>query len=247
MKARILFLLFSIPLFVFAQYDSLNIQKELNKKHLNVNNVEAESKSWDKLLTKVFDDIDWKTLFSLFVGSILTLLSQYCFDKRKEKKEKREKKDLLSSKIGKNVFLIGGTINTLAMYKVHKQYYKRAFQIEDASNDPEQKKHADDSFNKHYEKGQEQRNIEQKLDELIAELYELSMHYCYSFNKKEKDTITRNFEVLMAHYHTKSSTFEDINDLSLLAEKAIKEEKELKKRYQELNALVKEVELKLVK
>lgn len=197
--------------------------------------VEIISKPLDQLVAKLTQDIPakssiWDTLIPLIIGAALTLITQFFIEYWKSNKEKRKRKQELISKGKAKTYLIAQILKDLSMYKVHKQYYFRASQLDIKQSDKE------DSYKKHYEKGQEQRLTETKLDENIAEYFEIVTEYIILNNNK--NTFEKNFEDIFHFLHPKSSKFENFTSQIELIEELEKEEGRLMNEYKGLNDLL---------
>ena len=227
--------------FTFAK--ATNSELTINKsKHIDTiydtKKVEIVNESFDTLvadLTKASSETDpmWSTIKALLIGSILTLSTTYLIECWKARKEKDEKKIQLISRGRAKTYLLSQILKDLAMYKVHKQYYLRASQIEENSD-------KEDSYKKHYEKGQEQRVTEAKLDDNIAEYFELVTEY--AILTKKLDHFSQHFQDILTFEHTKSSNFSEIISLSDLAEKLKKEEKKLSDDYKKLTGILEQIQ-----
>jgi hypothetical protein len=225
----------------FAQTDSKNLSA--NKSILldtiyKTDKVEIVNKSIDTLvadLTKKEKETNsmWATLIPLLFGSGLTLLSTYLIERLKISKEWKAKKQQLVSRGRAKTYLLTQELKDLAMYKVHKQYYLRASQLEQNSNN-------DDSFKKHYEKGQEQRLAEAKLDDNIAEYFEIVTEY--SILTKNVDHFNPHFQDIFNFEHPKSSNFAAINSLNELEDGLKNEETRLNEEYKKLTTILEQIQ-----
>ena len=175
----------------------------------------------------------WTTLIPLLIGAGLTLLTTFLIEQWKTRKEKEVKKQQLVSRGRAKTYLLTQVLKDLSMYKVHKQYYLRASQLEQNSD-------KEDSFKKHYEKGQEQRVTEAKLDDNIAEYFELVTEY--SILTKNVDHFQKHFQDIFNFEHPKSSNFADINSLNELVEGLKNEEKRLNDEYKPLTAILEQIQ-----
>ncbi|HET9057466.1 MAG TPA: hypothetical protein VFN30_11540 [Chitinophagaceae bacterium] len=200
--------------------------------------VEIVNKSFDTLveyLTKEDSETNsmWTTLIPLLIGAGLTLLSTFLIERWKTSKEKEVKKQQLVSRGRAKIYLLTQVLKDLAMYKVHKQYYLRASQLEQNSD-------KEDSFKKHYEKGQEQRVAEAKLDDNIAEYFELVTEY--SILTKNVDHFHQHFQDIFNFEHPKSTNFAGINSLNALVEGLKNEEKRLNEEYKKLTTILERIQ-----
>lgn len=195
---------------------------------MDTTSVEIVSKSFDKFVEKFGEQaIDkpsiWDTLTPLLIGAGLTIVTQLLIEFWKSNKETNQKKQELISRGRAKTYLIAQILKDLAMYKVHKQYYIRAYKLSTDTVDKE------DSFKKHYEKGQEQRHTEAKLDECIAEYFQLVTEYIILVGKK--DHFKEHFQQIFQYTHPKSSKFENcFTDQELIAGLE-EEEKRLNEQY----------------
>ena len=159
----------------FAETDSNNLS---NKRSIKVDTIykidkiEIIYKSFDNLVADLSKKENewWNHLISFLSGVVLTSLFNFLIERWKTSKEKEAKKRQLVSRGFAKKYLLTQLLNDLAMYKVHKRYYLRASKLEENSD-------KEDSFKKHYEKGQEQRVAEAKLDDDIAEYFEIVLEY----------------------------------------------------------------------
>lgn len=200
--------------------------------------VEIVNKSFDTLvadLTKKEKETNsmWATLIPLLIGAGLTLLSTFLIERWKTSKEKEAKKRQLVSRGRAKTYLLTQVLKDLAMYKVHKQYYLRASQLEQNSD-------KDDSFKKHYEKGQEQRVAEAKLDDNIAEYFEIVAEY--SILTKNVDHFNQHFQDIFNFVHPKSSNFAEINSLNDLVDGLKNDEKRLNEEYKKLTTILEQIQ-----
>jgi len=128
-------------------------------------------------------------------------------------------------------YLIAQILKDLAMYKVHKQYYYRAAELlEYTGPDPEEK--IESAMQKHYEKGQEQRETETKLDDNIAEYFELVTEY--AIQTKNIDRFHEQFQKIFHYKHPKSSKFIDVQTFEDLVIELENEESRLCDEYKKL-------------
>lgn len=107
-------------------------------------------------------------LIGLIIGAILTLGTQRILEGWKSKKERQRRMLSLISKGEAKVYLISQILKEISMYKAHKQYYLLSMRIPGITTPSIERSHE-----KHYEKGQEQRQTETKLSEQIAEYFEI--------------------------------------------------------------------------
>jgi hypothetical protein len=200
--------------------------------------VEIFNKSLDRLVLKLTEHADkpsmWDTLTPLLIGAGLTLLTQFLIEIWKSKKEKKLKIQELTSKAQAKVYLISQLIKDLAMYKTHKQYYYRAFTLEIDL------KAKDDFYKKHYEKGQEQRMTEAKLDENIAEYFQLVTEYMIV--AKNQDDFNDKFKKIFNYEHPKSSKFTDKNTITELVPALDIEEKRLNTEYKGFRSIFESIQ-----
>jgi len=200
--------------------------------------IEIVNKSFDTLVAKLTEKDKeatsmWQTLIPLFFGAVLTFLTSFLIDLWKIYKDNKVKKQQLISRGRAKIYLISQVLKDLAMYKVHKQYYLRASQIVQGSD-------KGDSFKKHYEKGQEQRITESKLDESIADYFETVTEY--AIVAKNIDRFQRHFQSVFDFEHPKSSDFADIKSLKNLVIKLRDEEKRLNEEYKNLTDILEQIQ-----
>ncbi|ATL48794.1 hypothetical protein COR50_17390 [Chitinophaga caeni] len=198
--------------------------------------VELLNSSFDKLVSKLTEDKKetnsiWNTLIPLLIGAGLTLIAQFAIEYWKTNKENESKKREIISKGRARTYLIAQVLKDLAMYKVHKQYYWRASQIEQDGSD---------SFKKHYEKGQQQRETKVRLDDNIAEYFQLVTEY--SIVAKKHDHFKQYFVDIFNYVHPKSSNFSECNTKLELPMELNKEEERLNEEYKKLIELFEKIQ-----
>lgn len=197
--------------------------------------VEIVSKSLDNLAEQTINKTTvWDTLIPLLIGAGLTLLTQFFIELWKSSKEDKQKKQELISRGRAKTYLIAQILKDLAMYKVHKQYYIRAYKIAEDPSDQE------DSYKKHYEKGQEQRVTESKLDDSIADYFQLVTEYIIL--TKKKDHFHDHFQSIFNYTHPKASTFENCNTENELVSVLESEEKRLNEEYVKLREVFESIQ-----
>lgn len=206
--------------------------------------VELISKPLDKLVKKLVEESAdkhsiWDTLTPLLIGAGLTLLTQLFIELYKSTKDVKKKKQELISRGRAKMYLIAQILKDLSMYKVHKQYYLRAFEIGTDQADKE------DNYKKHYEKGQEQRIIESKLDDNIAEYFQLVTEFIILTNKK--DHFKDHFNGIFNYDHPKSSKFKDFNTETELVAGLEIEENRLNGEYQKFRDIFETVQTEMEK
>lgn len=172
-------------------------------------------------------------LIPLLIGSVLTLFTTIFLEHMKIKKENNIRKRQLISGCRARTYLITQILRELAMYKVHKQYYRRASQLEQSPD-------KEDSFKKHYKKGQEQRMTETKLAENVANYFELVSEY--SILTKNVDRFYEHFEKIYHFEHPKSTNFAIINSLDELEKGLETEEKRLNEKYKEFTSILEAIQ-----
>lgn len=205
--------------------------------------VEITSKSLDllahRLAEKPADNNSmWTTLIPLLIGAALTLLTQLLIELYKTNKEKAAKKQELISKGRARMYLIAQILKDLSMYKVHKQYYLRGYAI---TTDAAEK---EDSFKKHYEKGQEQRNTETRLDDNISEYFQIVSEYIII--SKNKDDFQQLFDSIFHYTHPKSYKFADCNTEAELVKGLEKEELRLNEEYKKFFQIFETIQTEMV-
>jgi|GEM_PF-2697723 len=241
MKKTLTIILVFWGLLTFAQADSGNIiipassTRNRLSDTLNSTKVEIINRSFDKLVSKFIEDKKknsiWDTLIPLLIGAGLTLFAQFVIEYWKTSKEKETKKREIISKGRARTYLIAQVLKDLAMYKVHKQYYARASVIEvDGS----------DSFKKHYEKGEQQRETEVRLDDNIAEYFQLVTEY--SIVTKNYDHFKKYFGEIFNYIHPKASKFLDCHTERELITELQNEEARLNTEYKALIDLFEKIQ-----
>lgn len=227
---------------IFAQANSG--MTTLNKAQHSVDTIaktekiEIINKSFDNLVAKLTENKEdknsiWDIIIPLLIGAGLTLGMQLVIEFWKTKKEKENKKQELISRGRAKTYFIVQVLKDLAMYKAHKQYYIRAFQID---ND-------EDNYKKHYDKGQQQRETEAKLDENIADYFQLITEY--AILTKNIDHFKQHFEDIFHFNHPKSSKYSDINNLTDLVAGLEVEEARLKTEYKKLTAILETIQTEM--
>ncbi|MBS7254865.1 hypothetical protein [Flavobacterium branchiicola] len=228
---QILLLLLIFPFYLSFSNSTPNV----TKKETTLQKVEIINKSFDQLvekLTKEKEDNNsiWNIIGPLLIGSALTLVTQLLIDSWKNRKEKVINQQKLISRGRAKTYLIVQILKDLAMYKVHKQYYLRAYQI---GND-------EDDFKKHYEKGQQQRETETKLDDNIAEYFQIVTEY--AILTKNIDHFQEHFQDIFNFHHAKSSKFTNCQTLTQLTAELETEEINLNNKYLKLIEILEKIQ-----
>ncbi len=167
-----------------------------------------------------------KDIVFLIIGSGLTLIIQFLLSLMQSSKETDQKrKELIAQSYAKK-YLIFQLLKDLVMYKVHKEYYFRAYKL---NGDVEDHK-------KHYEKGQEQRDLEYKIDIEIAQYLEVIT--ALNIILKEPSKTNEYIKILDNYEHPKASNFVNILDVETLQEALIIEEKRINSGYDELRKIL---------
>ena len=199
---------------------------------IDTSKVDLTSKSLDKLVEIIAapkpEQSIWKTLIPLIIGAVLTLLIQFLLERNKTKRETRSKKIQLLAKARAKTYLISQILKDLSMYKAHKQYYRRGAELSVTSD----KTDSDDSWKKHYEKGQEARETEGELDIAISEFIEIIYEYLATVKATKK--YETEFNLVYEFKHPISSKFNECNNSSDLVTALGKEEIRLYGEYQKL-------------
>lgn len=233
------FLLFYTLTFAQTDNNNLSVNKSQQVDTLyTTDKVEIVNKSFDTLVADLIKKKEetnsmWTTLIPLLIGAGLTLLSTFLVEQWKSSKEKEIKKQQLVSRGRAKTYLLTQVLKDLAMYKVHKQYYLRGSQLEQGAD-------KDDSFKKHYEKGQEQRVAEAKLDDNIAEYFELVTEY--SILTKNVEHFHQHFQDIFNFEHPKSTNFAAINSLNELVEGLKNEERRLNEEYKKMTTILERIQ-----
>ncbi|MFN8333487.1 MAG: hypothetical protein U0U09_00075 [Cyclobacteriaceae bacterium] len=207
---------------------------------IDTTKIELVSPSLDSIasnLSKPSDSSMWTILGPLLIGAALTILTQLLIELYKARVEKKKKILQLISKGRAKTYLIAQLLKDLAMYKVHKQYYWRAYEVATEAGEK------DDSMKKHYEKGQEQRMTESKLDENIADYFETVTEY--SVLAGELHHFSDAFEKIYHYVHPKSSKLTECTTASELVAGLEQEEKRLNGEYKEFFRLFERIQNRL--
>lgn len=213
---------------------TLNVNQNAVDTISKTKKVEIINQSFDNLVTKFIGFIDNQnstigTILTVLSGALITLITQLLIEFLKTFKEKKNKKRELFSKGIANTFLIFEVIKELVMYKVHKQYYWRAYEINKLV----------DNFNKHYEKGQEQRKTEAKLNSMIAEHYQVVTEFAILTN--QISLFEAPLDQLLHYVHPKSDNFKDVNFENLITQ-LNDEEKKLNEKYKTLTDIFEKIQ-----
>ena len=205
--------------------------------------IEIINPSFDALVKKLTEEKKqnplWGILIPLLIGAGLTLLTQFVLEHFRTTKEKVRRKQELISKGRAKTYLIAQILKDLAMYKVHKQYYYRAAKLlESTGPDPEEE--IKSTMNKHYEKGQEQRETESKLDDNIAEYFEMVTEY--AILNGNIDEFNDQFQSIFNYEHPKSSKLTEFTDLNELVTGLQEEETRLQEEYKKLSGLFENIQ-----
>lgn len=248
MKIRIIILCLIFQTTTIAQNDTTknvsNIQENKilqEESDENFSKIEIVNKSLDKIAKKLLEKKEnninwntfWNTLIPVLVGSFLTLIVQSILEKSRNKKEEEQRKRELISEGQAKIYLIAQILKDLAMYKVHKQYYIKAHKINGS----------EDSFKKHYEKGQEQRKTEMKLDEKIAGYFKLVSEYDSLTNSE--DITPKQLKKIFEYQHPVATKFEKCETLDDLVEELKQDEKRLNKEYERFFDIFQDIQSKM--
>ena len=196
--------------------------------------IEIKSHSLDNLVNHVSESSDkgnsiWDVMIPLLIGAALTLITQYVIFLIGNRKERDIIKFQLISKAKGKVFLIAQIIKDLAMHKVHKKYFYRAHELKLAYDEP---------YKRHYEKGDEQRTTESKLDEELTKYFEIVSEYISRFRIKSKKEFDELFTRISNYVHPVSSALKDCKNKEELIKGLKNEEARLNTEYKELNSLI---------
>lgn len=192
--------------------------------------VEVINHSFDKLvqeLSKPKTNPVWETLGVLLIGAALTFLAQWSIEGWKSRKDRKRLTRELISKGKAKVYLITQTLKELAMYKAHKQYYIKAFELSTNERDKA------DLYSKHYTKGQEQRQTETKLSELISDYFQIVTEYKVITNQ-DKNKFENFFDQIINFQHPKPLKYEEVSSTKELVEKLTNEENRLNTEFDKL-------------
>jgi hypothetical protein len=169
--------------------------------------IEIVNRSLDKLVDVLakpkHEASPWLTyglpILTLALGAGLTLLIQWTIERKRNKRSDEVSKRQLISKAKAKTFLVSRLLNTLAMYRVHKQYYRRVAELE------QDKEECKSAWDKHYAKGQETRETESKFDSAIAEYIEIVIEYMQL--SRSKNDIEQELKVIYDYAFEKASDF----------------------------------------
>jgi len=241
MKYLILLILSTLPIgYCCAQSKSDIIYDSTH----NEMKIEVSSEILDNLVSQmekenIHNNSIWKTLLPLLIGAFLTLSIQLALDLRKEQKDNKLKIKALISKANGYNYLINQVLKDLAMYKVHKQYYRRASIIDKTKKDRK------DSFKKHYVKGEQQRKTEAHLDQKISEYLEIVTEY--AILKDNLEEFENDFNNVRQFSHPISSKFESVKKPDKLEGELKKEEKRLREEFEKLFEYFSAIQTKMIK
>lgn len=216
------FMTFSQSKQIFENDSLLTINnKNISNDSANINKIEILNNSLDRLVSKLIENENkrFDPIWHIVVGALLSMVIQIVIESCKTKKEKETRRIELIAKGRAKIYLIAQIISDLAMYKVHKQYYARLSDIATDTNE------RDKYYERHYEKGEQQRATEVKFDENVAEYFQLVTEY--SVMSKNQDSFNKYFNNIYEYVHPKSKKFEDVNDCRVLMDALMYEEKKL--------------------
>ena len=191
--------------------------------------VELVNQSFDKLvseLSKPQTNPVWDTVIGILIGATLTFLAQWSIEAWKSRKERKSLTRELISKGKAKVYLISQTLKELAMYKAHRSYYVSAIELGGT------KAEVDDFYNKHYEKGQEQRQTETKLSELISDYFQIVTEY--QVITKQDNKFENYFDRIISFDHPKARKFQNVKNAGDLESKLNEEESRLNTEFDKL-------------
>ncbi|GAB5527402.1 MAG: hypothetical protein Roseis2KO_52740 [Roseivirga sp.] len=183
-----------------------------------------------EIILEILESSLFKVTFGALLGFLLSQFGAW----QKNKREDRLLILELEASIFSQKFLIKTILKDLSMYKVHKQYYLRAADLlEFTGPDPEED--IKSSMRKHYEKGQEARQTEEKLDHALQALFKTMFQLSRLKNKTlDKDLMSQ----LVDFEHPKSDKFKEIASLDELPKALEREEKRMIDDYSVFNNLV---------
>ena len=172
----------------------------------------------------------WETLIAVLVGVAIALLPQLLIECLKSNKENIRRKHELISRGRAKAYLITQILKRLAMYKVHKQYYARASKlIADVGG-------KEDAYKKHYEKGQEQRETELLLNNIISDYIQIATEYAVL--RKNLDDFNRAFQNIFNYKHPKPSKFENCKTEQELVAELQEEETKMNESYMDFLGII---------
>ncbi|MEI3802726.1 MULTISPECIES: hypothetical protein [unclassified Chitinophaga] len=205
--------------------------------------VEIVNRSFDQLVKKLIENTAdrpsiWDTIIPLLIGAGLALLTQFSIECWKSRRERKKEKQNLISKGWAKTYLISQILKDISMYKVHKQYYLRASILANETTEKE------DSFKKHYEKGQEQRLAELRLDDNIAEYFQLVTEY--TILTGNTDHFKSYFQSIFNYVHPKSSKFQQCNSEDELVKELNNEEERLNNKYEEFRSIFDTIQSEMI-
>lgn len=183
-----------------------------------------------EIILEILESSLFKVTFGALLGFLLSQLGAW-------QKNKRENQLLileLEASIFSQKFLISNILKDLSMYKVHKQYYYRAAELlETTGPDPEEE--IKSAMKKHYEKGQEARQTEEKLDHALESIFKT----VFQLSNLKKQPLKKDLMRQIVEFsHPKSDKFKTIESSDELPIALEKEEHRLIKEYSSLNAMI---------
>ncbi len=209
---------------------------------IDTTKIELSSKSIDKLVEIISnprtETYPWLTyglpILTIAFGAGLTLLIQWLIEGKKNRRADEVIKRQLLAKAKAKIFFISRLLSSLAMYRVHKQYYYRLAEV------ITEKEKSDLCWNRHYEKGQETRETESKFYSANSEYIEVIIEYLH-LSESKKD-IEPELKIINEYNFEKASNFEECKSTSeCVAEMRIDEDRlriEYKKYLLTLNNLL---------
>lgn len=169
---------------------------------------------------------DFIPIISVVVGAFIALGSQFFFYLHSSRKERKRILLEAYSDCERITYLLGESFKELNMYKTHKKYFYRLFEI---YGDSDNKDDAEKYQRRHTESNQEMLEVLNKIRTLTSEYYK----NIAKFRKQigENTTVSKNMVKFMNYEKEKSRGFDDITDTRELFKEEEKEERRLNEIY----------------
>jgi len=199
---------------------------------MDTTSIEVINKSFDLFVNKLSDKLAkeysmWSTLIPLLIGAVLTLAVQILIEVYKTWKGNKKDKQALISRGRAKTYLIAQILKDLALYMAHKEFYNR---YESLDHNPI---HKADCNKKRYEKGQEQRLARAKLDENIAEYFQIVTEYAILMHRVQ--CFDDLFKKIYSYKHPTVPDFNKYSTLQELQKATYEAEDKLNAEYQIFN------------